>query len=120
LFRRLISKKQRQETRGKEVRFPRSKTGKEQGKESFGLLPGIPFVSSSSAYRHLQRKRSEETILQWVRDGLTSAKDIAQELSIAYGTRVSKGLVIATATQLVRLGKLRKKKGRWHHYELND
>jgi hypothetical protein len=64
--------------------------------------------------------KNTEIILQWVRDGLTSAKDIAHELEIASGTRVSKAIVIKLATELVRQGKLRKKRGRWDHYELND
>ena len=44
-----------------------------------------------------------ETLLQWVRDGLTSCEDIAREMGI------SKGQVSKMATQLIRAGKLTKR-----------
>jgi RecA-family ATPase len=45
-----------------------------------------------------------EVLLQWVRDGLTSCADIAKEMGL------SKGRVSQIATQLIKAGKLRKRK----------
>ena len=45
-----------------------------------------------------------EVLLQWVRDGLTNCGDIAREMGL------SKGRVSQIATQLIKAGKLRKKR----------
>jgi AAA domain len=50
-----------------------------------------------------------DALLQWVRDGLTNCGDIAREMGL------SKGRVSQMATQLIRAGRLRKRK---NEYEL--
>jgi hypothetical protein len=46
---------------------------------------------------------SDDVIIQWVRDGLTSASDIAAEMGI------SKGMVSRRASHLIKAGRLAKK-----------
>ena len=49
----------------------------------------------------------KEVILQWVREGLTNCTDIAKEMGL------TKGRVSQLATQLIKAGKLRKRKNEY-------
>ena len=67
--------------------------------------PGSAEPNKINVYYTLANRA--EVLLQWVRDGLTNCADIAKEMGL------TKGRVSQVATQLIKAGKLRKKRNEY-------
>ena len=104
---RLDSKKDDFETLGAKFisRFTKYRGKKMVLDYEWTFEPGSAEPNKINVYYTLANRA--EVLLQWVRDGLTNCADIAKEMGL------TKGRVSQVATQLIKAGKLRKRRNEY-------